>query len=173
MKATSINHVSVNANNLDESVAFYCDVLGMEPVATPNFAFPVQWLRLGDQQFHLFVRQSASAPQFHHLGVNVSDFGAVYRQARELGIQDRSAFFSNMYELPDGSVQMYLRDPAGNLIEVDWPDARTLDAALRAELVKLSDSVAQEGSALHATLYLRPQPTDGTGGTTSTYGGGS
>ena len=25
-------------------------------------------------------------------------------------------------ELNDGSVQMYLRDPAGNLVEIDWPD---------------------------------------------------
>jgi len=56
MTATSINHVSVHANDLDASVAFYQDLFGMRRIPTPNFAFPVQWLRLGTQQFHLVVR---------------------------------------------------------------------------------------------------------------------
>jgi lactoylglutathione lyase len=51
-------------------------------------------------------------------------------------------------------VQMYLRDPAGNLVEVDWPDARTLDARIREALIPLSDTVHQTGDALRATLYL-------------------
>jgi len=45
MTATSINHVSVHAHDLDESVAFYEDLFGMRRIPTPNFAFPVQWLR--------------------------------------------------------------------------------------------------------------------------------
>jgi YD repeat-containing protein len=65
-----------------------------------------------------------------------------------------TAFFSGMYELPDGSAQMYLRDPAGNLVEVDWPDARTLDARIREELIPLSATVHQTGEARPATLYL-------------------
>jgi len=58
------------------------------------------------------------------------------------------------YELPDGSVQMYLRDPAGNLVELDWPDVTTLDRPRLPELKRLSDSVPQTGEALHATLLL-------------------
>jgi YD repeat-containing protein len=59
-----------------------------------------------------------------------------------------------MYELPDGSVQMYLRDPAGNLIEIDWPDVTTLDRSLFPDLKRLDDAVPQTGDALRATLYL-------------------
>jgi lactoylglutathione lyase len=59
-----------------------------------------------------------------------------------------------MYELPDGAVQMYVRDPAGNLIEIDWPDAGTLDAEIRENLIRLSDTVPQTGDALSSTLYL-------------------
>jgi hypothetical protein len=44
--------------------------------------------------------------------------------------------------------------PAGNLIEVDWPDARTLDERIRAHLTPLSATVHQTGDALRATLYL-------------------
>jgi YD repeat-containing protein len=154
MTAISINHVSIHAQDLERSVAFYEQLFGMERIPTPTFAFPVAWLRLGRQQLHLFVRSDAQPPQFHHVGLNVDDFDAVYWRAGEQRLRDESAFFSGMYELPDGSVQMYLRDPAGNLVEVDWPDARTLDARIREELIPLSSTVHQAGDALRATLFL-------------------
>jgi YD repeat-containing protein len=154
MTAISINHVSVHANDLEESVVFYERLFGMTRIPTPNFAFPVQWLRLGATQFHLFVRPGVEPPRFHHLGINVDDFETVYRCAREQRLQDESAFFSGMYELPDGSVQLYVRDPAGNLVEVDWPDVTTLDPRIREELIQLGDTVPQTGDALDATLYL-------------------
>lgn len=153
MKA-SINHVSVHALDLEQSAEFYAELFGAERIPTPNFAFPVQWLRIGNRQLHLFVREDTPAPRFHHVGLNVSDFDDVYRKVSERRLHDTSAFFSKMYELPDGSVQMYLRDPADNLVEVDWPDARTIDPAIQAELIKLGDTVPQVGEAVHATLYL-------------------
>lgn len=153
MRATGFNHVSIHARNLEESVRFYVEVFGMEPIPTYTFAFPVQYLRLGDLQLHLFERES-EAPLFHHIGINVDDFEATYTRAKELGILERESFFEDMYELPDGSVQMYIRDPAGNLVEIDWPDVRTLDRSLLGELKKLDDSVPQTVDALRATLYL-------------------
>lgn len=77
-----------------------------------------------------------------------------YTRAKHLGVLERESFFEDMYELPDGSVQMYLPDPAGNLVEIDWPDVTTLDRSLFPELQQLADSVAQNGDALRATLYL-------------------
>jgi Glyoxalase/Bleomycin resistance protein/Dioxygenase superfamily len=135
-------------------VGFYEQLFGMRRIPSPTFAFPVQWLRLGTQQLHLFVRPDARAPRFHHIGLNVDDFEAVYWRAREQGLQDQSAFFSGMYELPDGAVQMYLRDPADNLVEIDWPDAAALDERVRADMVALGARVPQIGEALGATLYL-------------------
>ena len=34
---------------------------------------------------------------------------------------------------------MYLRDPGGNLVEIDWPDASTLDRSIVTDLRKLAD----------------------------------
>jgi YD repeat-containing protein len=84
----------------------------------------------------------------------VDDFEEAYTRAKHLGVLERESFFEDMYELPDGSVQMYVRDPAGNLVEIDWPDVTTLDRSLFPELQRLADSVAQNGDALRATLYL-------------------
>lgn len=153
MRATSFNHVSIHATDLEESLRFYTEIFGMERVPSPNFRHPVEWLRLGDQQLHLFQRDTP-APEFHHIGMNVDDFEAAYKNAKELGIQESDSWFSHIYELPDGSVQFYLRDPARNLVEVDWPDASSLDASIVSDLKKLDDDVPQTGDALRATLFL-------------------
>jgi hypothetical protein len=49
---------------------------------------------------------------------------------------------------------MYVRDPAGNLVEIDWPDVTTLDRSLMPEIKRLVDSIPRTGDTLRATLYL-------------------
>ncbi len=84
----------------------------------------------------------------------MDDFHAVYEAAKKLGALDTNTFRNPINELPDGSVQMYLRDPGGNLLEVDWPDITTLDTSRIPELRKLSEFAEQTGEALNASLYL-------------------
>jgi catechol 2,3-dioxygenase-like lactoylglutathione lyase family enzyme len=152
VRITSLNHVSISAIALEESVRFYTKVFGMECIPTYTFSFPTQYLRLGDVQLHLFERPT-TAPSFHHIGFNVDDFQAAYERARELAILDGSSFFSPIYELPDGSVQLYLRDPGGNLIELDWPDVSTLDRSVVGDIPKLADAIPQTEDGMRATLY--------------------
>jgi hypothetical protein len=49
---------------------------------------------------------------------------------------------------------MYARDPAGNLIEIDWPDATTLDRSVFGDIPKRADDVPQSAEALTAKLYM-------------------
>ena len=127
--AVGLNHVSVVARDLDESIRFYVEVLGMKVVATPDFGFPVQWPEVGGQQVHLFERPD-EAPASAHLALEVDDLVAVYERARALGVLDRTTFGYAVAELPGGEGQLYLRDPAGNLLEIDHPDG----AAARARI---------------------------------------
>jgi YD repeat-containing protein len=161
MRATGINHVSISAPQLDASVRFYTEVFGMERVPAPKFSGqPVAWLRLGNQQLHLFQREGA--PPFHHFGLDVDDFEAAYLRVRELEIRDNDAFMGGIFELPGGEAQMYLRDPAGNLVEVNWPDASTLDRNVVTDIVRLSDLVAQDAEGRAARLYTgRREDADG------------
>lgn len=159
MRATGINHVSISAPDLEASVRFYAEVFGMERLPAPTFpGQPVAWLRLGDQQLHLFQRE-VDAPQFHHLGIDVDDFQAAYVKLRELGITDDTTFMGGVIELPGGEAQMYLRDPAGNLVEVDCPDASTLDRSVVTDIVRLADVVEQGPEARAARLYTRSTTT--------------
>ena len=139
--AVGLNHVSVVARDLDESVRFYVDVLGLEPLPTPDFAFPVQWLRAGSLQVHLFERPD-TPPSYAHFALEVDDVVAVYERARELGILDRESFGYAIAELPGGEAQLYIRDPSGNLLELDHPDGAAAREQI-AEMILLSDRLPQ------------------------------
>ncbi len=152
MGALRLNHVSIHAVDLEESARFYEELFGMERIPAPNFRHPVVWLRLGEQQLHIF-RRASEAPQFHHLALDVDDFEDVYLKAKERGVLDPGTWYSQIWEHPAGWVQMYMRDPAGNLVEIDWPDVTTLDRSVVTGIRKLDDDVPQTGDALDATLY--------------------
>jgi catechol 2,3-dioxygenase-like lactoylglutathione lyase family enzyme len=148
-----INHVSIGAKDLVESARFYIEVFGAERINTPNFGVPVQWLRVGDLQLHIFVRE-AGAPTFHHFALAVDDFDSVFRATRDRGIHDTDTMGYHLGELPSGQVQLYIRDPGGNLVEVNASDARTLSDDIRREIVRLEDREPQNESNRRANLYL-------------------
>jgi lactoylglutathione lyase len=143
MRATRFTHVSIHAYDLEESMRFYVDVLGMRRVPSPDF----------DQQLHLFLSQDP-APHYHHIGLDVDDFESAYRLASERGLFDGDAFGAEVRELIDGAVQLYLRDPAGNLVEVNWPDVSTLDRSVVTNIVRIEDERPQSDDARRASLYL-------------------
>ena len=157
MRAIGFNHLSVGSKNLPASLRFYETVFGMERIPTYNFGFKTQYLRCGTLQLHVFELED-HVPLYQHFALDVDDFHAVYEAAKKIGALDVTTFWNPINELPDGSVQMYLRDPGGNLVEVDWPDVKTLDRSRIPELRRLSEHAPQEGEALDASLYLdRPQ----------------
>jgi catechol 2,3-dioxygenase-like lactoylglutathione lyase family enzyme len=147
-----LNYVSVIASDLEESGRFYVDELGLEPLPTPNFGMPVLWLRAGDCQLHLFERPG-EPPSHAHFALEISEFMPVYRRMKELGVLDHVTFGSAVVELPDGAAQMYVRDPAGNLVELDHRDASTIARDEVPGVVRLADVRAQEGEAARATLW--------------------
>jgi catechol 2,3-dioxygenase-like lactoylglutathione lyase family enzyme len=152
VRATRFNHVSIHARDMDQSLRFYTEVFGMEPLPSPDFSGRVEWLGLGPQQLHLFESESP-APRAHHLALDVDDFEAAYTKAKALGLLDGDTFGAAVRELPGGAVQMYIRDPAGNLVEVDWPDISTLDRSVVTEISRLEDERPQTDQAARSTLY--------------------
>jgi catechol 2,3-dioxygenase-like lactoylglutathione lyase family enzyme len=151
--SSRINHVSVNARDLQESTEFYADLLGAVPIPTPNFGLPVQWLALGRTQLHLFERD-VQPTSHHHFGVTVDDLEPVYRAAEARGAFEREAFRSHLVELPGDVVQLYVRDPAGNLMEVDHHGVDRLPDDLRAQLKPLSELNPQDAENLRGRLYV-------------------
>jgi YD repeat-containing protein len=137
---------------MEESLRFYMDMFGMKRLPSPNFSQHVEWLRVGEQQLHLFKSENP-APRSHHFALDVDDFEAAYLKAKELELLDEGTFGAAVRELPDGAVQMYIRDPAGNLVEVNWPDVSTLDRSVIPDIRRVADERPQSGEGASATLY--------------------
>ena len=96
----------------------------MERLPSPDFSGHVEWLRLGDQQLHLFLADGRRPS-----GTTSPSTSTISRRRsrrRRSSASSKSAPSAPVRELNDGAVEMYLRDPAGNLVEVDLPDV--LDA---------------------------------------------
>jgi lactoylglutathione lyase len=152
VRALRINHVSIAAADLETSAQFYEEIFSMERIPSPTFETPVQWLRVGDMQLHLFLDDSP-APARHHLGITIDDFDAAY-QAVKARASDTWGW--QLVELPSRQVQLYFRDPSDNLIELNWPDADTLDRSRYPELRRIADHTPQKPDAEDAVLYLYP-----------------
>jgi catechol 2,3-dioxygenase-like lactoylglutathione lyase family enzyme len=148
-----INHVSVNARDLAESVTFYAELLGAHEIPTPNFGIDVQWLALGDTQLHLFERD-VDPRSNHHFAVTVDELEPVYHRAAELGVFDRESFDHHLVELPGDVAQLYVRDPAGNLLEVDTAGASRLPEPLRSDMKRLADMHPQSEDNLRGRLFV-------------------
>jgi len=84
----------------------------------------------------------------------------VFAKARARGAFDAAAFGHHIYELPGGEGQMYLRDPAGNLVEVNCPSVAVAGPLVKAEIRKLADDRPQSEENLRARLFLGGAPED-------------
>ena len=151
--STRINHVSVNALNLRQSVDFYVELLAAEPIPTPNFGVPVQWLALGRTQLHLYEKD-LQPTSLHHFAVTVDDLEPPYRVGERLNAFDRQAFGNHLVELPGNVIQLYLRDPASNLVEIDQYDVDRLPDDLRAALRGIWDINPQDDENMRGRLFL-------------------
>lgn len=151
MAVTRISHVSVRAVDLEKSVSFYQQLLGATRLATPNFGFPTAWLQLGATQLHLFQRGEGWDREAH-FALEVDTFEDIYRKAKAMAVFDESRGY-HLFEISNHEVQLYVRDPAKNLIEVDWPDVRTLAADVRADVRQRFANLAQTGEAAKGTLF--------------------
>lgn len=115
--AIALDHVSFMADDLDESLKFYVDLLGCSPIPRPDFPFRGAWLQLGAIQVHLLERnkpgtRDGKAPGgfANHVSFSVSDYETTLEHLRGLGMEVR--------EGGAGIRQMFVHDPAGNVIEL-------------------------------------------------------
>jgi catechol 2,3-dioxygenase-like lactoylglutathione lyase family enzyme len=152
MQVTRFNHLSIGTRDLEESVKFYETMLGMETISGYIFGFRTKYMRRGDMQLNIF-KLEGHVPLCQHFAVDVDDFHAAYDAAKAIGALDATTFRNPVNELPDGCVRMCLRDPSGNLIEIDWPDVSTLDRSRIPKMKLLSEFAKQNEEGL-ASLYL-------------------
>jgi catechol 2,3-dioxygenase-like lactoylglutathione lyase family enzyme len=140
-----VNHVAVPVDDIDRAAAFYEDWFDARVVPSPTFPIPVAWVLLGRVQVHLVLRPD-QACEAHHFGVTIESreqFEALYWRADREGIFEREAFQHHLYEATGGVMQLYVRDPSGNIVECDYPDVTDLDPEIVAVRRRWSDYNAE------------------------------
>lgn len=116
-KVTTINHVTLIVNHLETAVNFYKEELGLEVIPAFMLDYPTAFLKINQsQQLHLTEWQDTSSFRGHVCMV-VDDFNPFFWRAKELSIIDTKPW-GKVRRLPEGVMQLFVRDPSGNLLEI-------------------------------------------------------
>lgn len=97
---------------------FYGDVLGLIEIERPDFTVEGAWFQLGTSQLHLGVEDGHLAPVRQHFAVLVADLDSAVATIEAHGVSVRKADLT----LPGAGYQAFVRDPSGNLIELNQPE---------------------------------------------------
>lgn len=116
-KITRINHVTLIVDQLETAAEFYENEMGLEVIPAFVFDYPTAFFKITeDQQLHL--TEWEEQPSFRgHICVQVDDFNAMFYRMKALDIIDIRPW-GKVRQLPDGAMQMFVRDPSGNLVEI-------------------------------------------------------
>ena len=134
MSEFHIQHVNVNVDDLEAAIRFYRDVLGLPLDPTPDQGFRSQFFRISaSQQIHM--NELRDARQFRgHFCLVVPDFMGVFRRAKAANAIDLEPWGRvRLLPAPVSKMQMFVRDPSGNLIEISSTAEERIDPALFAD----------------------------------------
>lgn len=125
-----IQHVNVNVDDLDAAIPFYRDVLGLPLDDTPDQGFRCQFFRIGSTSQQIHMNEMRDERQFRgHFCLVVPDFMGVFKRAKARNAIDLNAW-GKVRQLPNGKMQMFVRDPSGNLIEIASTASESIDLAV-------------------------------------------
>lgn len=114
-----LHHSSLMISDLDASIKFYTDVVGLQQVERPDLGFPGAWFQLGEnQQLHILlldnIDPTTGRPEHggrdRHVALTVDDFNTV----RESLEQNNITYSMSK----SGRKALFFRDFDANAIEI-------------------------------------------------------
>ncbi len=128
---TGLLHVAIKTNDLEKTVRFYCNVLGLTEVSRPHFGYPGAWLAVptpvGESLIHIY----AGGPAMGAEGVAATGTAAIdHVSLTAHGYGDFVARFAEHrlpwreFVVPGTTLwQLFVYDPSGVQLELTF-DAR-------------------------------------------------
>ncbi len=119
MAIAGMNHFTVLTADLEATLSFYCDMLGLRQGPRPPFQFPGAWLYCGDQAV-LHIVAGRPLPQdpagvLDHMAFGADDLNGTIERLKTHGIG---------YDLRrlagTQSWQLFFHDPNGARVELDF-----------------------------------------------------
>jgi catechol 2,3-dioxygenase-like lactoylglutathione lyase family enzyme len=124
MTAYRLDHIALLVRDLDESVKFLSDILGLVEIANPMGGTHIRWIEIGDgRRFHV---QAGDISRIHvekqtHIALTTPDFDATLARFRTQGIafSDMAGTLGAINTRPDGMRAIFLQDPNGYWFEIN------------------------------------------------------
>ena len=114
-----LHHIARVTRHLDDTLDFYCNVLGFQQLRRPPFSFRGAWLFNYGVQIHIIENESLAGERndqidsrANHLAFRVEDIDAVKSSLAEHGID----FVERVNA--GGIQQIFFQDPDGHHIEI-------------------------------------------------------
>src|SRR5260370_28698626 len=116
MELRRLLHAGLLITDLEQSKRFYTGILGLREKPRPDFDFPGAWYDLGECELHLIVTREPLPPadarpsRDFHVSFLIEDYDGTKQALHKAGVEFR--------EGSSGLAQIFVRDPDGNLIEL-------------------------------------------------------
>jgi len=125
MQVTGLFHVAIKTNDLDATVKFYTEVLGMELAKRPDFGFPGAWIAQpnGPPIIHIYAggpalvdgRTPYGTAALDHVSLNVTGWDDCLARVERLGYDWRASIVPGM-----SLWQIFVHDPSGVMMELTF-----------------------------------------------------
>ena len=118
IKYSGLHHVSVIVADLEKSLDFYIQVLGMtQDDSRPDLGYQGAWLQVGEQQIHLLALPNPDSTtdrpdhvgRDRHTALSVNNIDAVILRLEQANIDYTKS--------KSGRAAIFFRDPDGNGLE--------------------------------------------------------
>ena len=126
----SMDHITLIVKDLEATVDFYCNKLGMFEIQRPDFDFPGAWFGLTADQKHAEIhatveselagqagwgdRNVVNISRGHHFAFQVDDPYAAAKHLEGAGVE----IAVPPRPRPDGPIQFYVYDPDQHVVEI-------------------------------------------------------
>ena len=128
MPATSMNHFTVLTDDVERTVRFYDDVLGLRAGPRPAFDFPGAWLYAGDTPILHIVggrpKSELKAGVIDHMAFTGRDLPATLSTLKSRNMQ-----YTCRRQVGSGTWQVFFHDPNGARVELDFDRGETETAS--------------------------------------------
>lgn len=119
MTVAGMNHFTILTDDVDNTVSFYDDLLGLEPGPRPEFKFPGAWLYAGGQPILHVIggrpKSELKAGVIDHMAFSGKDLAATLSALRARGVK-----YDCRQQLDTGLWQVFFFDPNGAKVELDF-----------------------------------------------------
>ncbi|MEI7969735.1 MAG: VOC family protein [Betaproteobacteria bacterium] len=126
MPAIAMNHFTILTDDLDATVDFYGDLLGLHPGPRPPFTFPGAWMYAesgGEAILHVIAGRALPEPRagvIDHMAFTGRDLPDVLRR-----LKARNLPYDLRHVPGSGVWQLFFHDPSGAKVELDFDATET------------------------------------------------